>query len=181
MKLWFTLATWIYYEGEKAIYLWLFDYAYSPPQFLFDQRHGTENADYNTIVTDIEIWYWLKYGQSSVVIYFFHSYIFHSERFMCSVYPLPSRLLHWHWGNHAITPVPVNQPWRMWAKFDIAEPKHNSMWSMCIIPGMCIHSSGPRDTANTEEYTNTYKEYSSDSKLAKYTLWLILMHELCLH
>ena len=27
-------------------------------------------------------------------------------------YPYPSGLLHWHWGNHMIAPVPVEQAWR---------------------------------------------------------------------
>ena len=29
-------------------------------------------------------------------------------------YPCSSGLLHWHWGNHMIAPVPVKQPWRIW-------------------------------------------------------------------
>ena len=29
-------------------------------------------------------------------------------------YPYFSGLLHWHWGNHLIAPVPVKQPWRVW-------------------------------------------------------------------
>ena len=29
-------------------------------------------------------------------------------------YPYPSGLLHCHWGNHVIAPVPVKQPWRIW-------------------------------------------------------------------
>ena len=28
--------------------------------------------------------------------------------------PYTSGLLHWHWGNHMIAPVPVKQPWRIW-------------------------------------------------------------------
>ena len=34
---------------------------------------------------------------------------------LCSgqFYPYPSGLLHWHWGNHVIAPVPVKQPWRI--------------------------------------------------------------------
>ena len=28
-------------------------------------------------------------------------------------YPYPSGLLHWHWGNHTISPVLVMQPWRI--------------------------------------------------------------------
>ena len=26
------------------------------------------------------------------------------------IYPYTSGLLHWHWGNHMIAPVPVKQP-----------------------------------------------------------------------
>ena len=29
-------------------------------------------------------------------------------------YLYPPGLLHWHWGNHMIAPVPVEQPWRIW-------------------------------------------------------------------
>ena len=31
-----------------------------------------------------------------------------------SFYPYPSGLLHSHWGNLMIAPVPVKQPWRIW-------------------------------------------------------------------
>ena len=30
------------------------------------------------------------------------------------LYPYPSGLHHWYWGNHMIAPVPVKQPWRIW-------------------------------------------------------------------
>ena len=36
--------------------------------------------------------------------------------FRYHVRPYPSGLLHWHWGNHKIAPVPVQWPWRMWIK-----------------------------------------------------------------
>ena len=36
--------------------------------------------------------------------------------FMWRVYLYSSGLIHWHWGNHMIAPVPVNQPWRIWIK-----------------------------------------------------------------
>ena len=29
------------------------------------------------------------------------------------IYPYTSGLIHWHWGNHTIAPVPVKQPWRI--------------------------------------------------------------------
>ena len=36
------------------------------------------------------------------------------SRFVWSIYPYYSGLLHWHWGNHTIAPVPMKQPWRVW-------------------------------------------------------------------
>ena len=30
------------------------------------------------------------------------------------IFPYPSGLLHWHWGNHTIAPAPVKQPWGIW-------------------------------------------------------------------
>ena len=36
------------------------------------------------------------------------------SRFVWSIYPYSSGLLHWHWGNHTIAPVPMKQPWRVW-------------------------------------------------------------------
>ena len=47
---------------------------------------------------------------------FCYSCIFRSGS-MWSIYPYPSGLLHWHWGNHMIAPVPVMQPWRIWVKW----------------------------------------------------------------
>ena len=34
--------------------------------------------------------------------------------FVCFIYLYSSGLLHWHWGNHMIAPVPVKQPWKSW-------------------------------------------------------------------
>ena len=36
----------------------------------------------------------------------------------------PSGLLHWHWGNHMIAPVPVKQPWRIWVKLTCTNTKN---------------------------------------------------------
>ena len=52
-------------------------------------------------------------------------------------YPYSSRLLHWHWGN-TIAPVPVKQPWRIWAN---AHHKSNSSIynhdkTICIFHGI---------------------------------------------
>ena len=52
--------------------------------------------------------------------------------------PIFFRLLHWHWGNRMIAPVPVKQPWRIWIKSTNTNPQHNSIkiWTMCIILGI---------------------------------------------
>ena len=39
--------------------------------------------------------------------------LFHCGYGPCTFYPYPSGLLHWHWGNHMIAPVPVKEPWRI--------------------------------------------------------------------
>ena len=30
------------------------------------------------------------------------------------IFPYPSGVLHWHWGNLTIAPVPAKQPWWIW-------------------------------------------------------------------
>ena len=40
-------------------------------------------------------------------------------------YPYLSGLLHRHWGNHMIAPVPVKQPWRIWANTSCTNPSWN--------------------------------------------------------
>ena len=63
-------------------------------------------------------------------------------------YPCASGLLHWHWGNHMIAPVPVKWPWRICLnklhKSPIADnqnkTKHNKTMSIyygtwCIFMG----------------------------------------------
>ena len=34
-----------------------------------------------------------------------------------------SGLLHWHWGNSMMAPVPVKQPWRIWVNKSYEFPK----------------------------------------------------------
>ena len=54
-----------------------------------------------------------------------------------SIYLYPSGLLHWHWGNHMIAPVPVKQPWRIWVKVTGTKPQHTTAkckthcWNCC--------------------------------------------------
>ena len=55
----------------------------------------------------------------------------HRLRFvvLCLVYqlicPHPSGLLHWHWGNHTIAPVPVKWPWKVWANASDGFPEND--------------------------------------------------------
>ena len=43
-------------------------------------------------------------------------YIIIHSRLIWFIYAYPSGLLHWHWGNHMIAPVPVKYSWRVWVK-----------------------------------------------------------------
>ena len=61
----------------------------------------------------------------------------------CQYHPYPSGLLHWHWGNHMIAPVPVKQTWRIWvnklhgvSRDDITKINTNRNKSACIFYGM---------------------------------------------
>ena len=59
--------------------------------------------------------------------------------FKWSIYPYPSGLLHWHWGNHMIASVPVKWPWRIGVK-SIGTERHpktcNEVWTVWIFLGM---------------------------------------------
>ena len=53
-------------------------------------------------------------------------------------YPYSSGLLHMHWGNHMIAPVPVVQAWRIWVKHNIKNHHHDhnktkQNKTMCIL------------------------------------------------
>ena len=41
------------------------------------------------------------------------------------IFPYPSGLLHWHWGNLTIAPVPAKQPWWIWINTYV-----NSLWTI---------------------------------------------------
>ena len=49
-------------------------------------------------------------------VLFYSDYIIVSGGSIWVFHPYSSGLLHWHWGNHMIAPVPVKQPWRIWIK-----------------------------------------------------------------
>ena len=44
---------------------------------------------------------------------------------ICQIYLYPSRLLHWHLGNHMVVPVPTKHPWRIWANVQLVWIDHN--------------------------------------------------------
>ena len=63
------------------------------------------------------------------------------------LYPYPSGLLYWHWGNRTIAPMPVKYSWRIWLNrshettsnslYIHNKEKHNK--KMCIFYGIyCI-------------------------------------------
>ena len=52
-------------------------------------------------------------------------YIIVFSGFMGCIYPYPSGLLHWHWGNRVIAPVQVKQPWRIWVKWPSSRSQLN--------------------------------------------------------
>ena len=41
--------------------------------------------------------------------------------------PYPSGLLHWHWSNHTIAPVPVKQSWSIWVNMSQQSPDGNDV------------------------------------------------------
>ena len=62
------------------------------------------------------------------LFYWLHKYVFAFMRF---VYPYFSGLLHWHWGNLMIAPVPVKQPWRIWIKLINTKLQFKKMFEWC--------------------------------------------------
>ena len=53
------------------------------------------------------------------------------------IYPYSLRLLHGHWGNHIIAPVPVKQPWSIWIK--LTSIKQQQKATVCKL---CAYSLG---------------------------------------
>ena len=52
-------------------------------------------------------------------------------------YPYPSVMLHWHWGNHMIALVPVNQLWRIWVNHShqhkgLVQPLEIKVTNLCV-------------------------------------------------
>ena len=63
-------------------------------------------------------------------------------------YPYPSGLLHWHWGNHMIAPVPVKQPWRIQVNVPCESTWSDNITSTkpCLYSMECPLSFVPLDT-----------------------------------
>ena len=59
------------------------------------------------------LWYQCICTVKSNNVYMIHALLWFSAS---PFYPYPSGLLHWHWGNHMIAPVPMKQSWRIWVK-----------------------------------------------------------------
>ena len=68
--------------------------------------------------------------------------------------PYSSALLHWHWSNHMIAPVPVKQPWRIWVK-SVGSKTKQSTANLCIILRMsCMF--GPKVGLNVPQQFVTW-------------------------
>ena len=82
------------------------------------------------------------------------------DAILWSIYQYSPELLHWHWGNHMIAPVPVKQSWGILVKYfskyiyigevtlnDMGKnnqfwttTKHNKVRNVCTLLGMfCSH------------------------------------------
>ena len=71
--------------------------------------------------------YPMKYIKHMVMLCFVLLWLYcqGSGGFLWSIYPyFSSGLLHWHWGNPMIAPVPVKLPWSIWAK-STYQPRQN--------------------------------------------------------
>ena len=55
------------------------------------------------------------------------------------VYPHSSGLLHWHWGNHMIAPVPVKEAWKMWVNWLMTMIQDHNKTQQSI---NCVHNFG---------------------------------------
>ena len=66
-------------------------------------------------VENVFIWWRHQHLQVSRALFCIQNLVkFHFVYiFMWFIYPYHSGLLHWHWGNHMIAPVPVKQPWKI--------------------------------------------------------------------
>ena len=74
--------------------------------------------------------YPIKHVNSFVLLCFVWDMLYVSGR-RCDalIYPYCSGLLHWHWGNRTIAPVPVKLPLRKWVDRPVPHPNqtHRSL------------------------------------------------------
>ena len=59
------------------------------------------------LVSDMNTVYLIEYAHGLAVLWFVVLILSIHSGFMWCIYPYPSRLLHWHRGNHMIAPVPM--------------------------------------------------------------------------
>ena len=62
-------------------------------------------------------------------------------RSMGCIYWYPSGLLHWHWGNHMIAPVPVKQPLRIYVLIDALPNQNITKYELCTHFLQCMQLS----------------------------------------
>ena len=96
----------------------------------------TQNDPWSTSSISYEICTWF----CSVLLF---SYLFSVIiEFVWFIYPYSSGLLHWHWDNCVIVPVPVKLPWIIWLKSTLTKPEPNTKCeTMWVFHGMYCMSS----------------------------------------
>ena len=75
------------------------------------------------------------------------------------IFPYPSGLLHWHWGNLTIAPVPTKQPWWIWINTScefimndcITTTKQSTTKPCAYFLGYTVHGVGSELWSMTEK------------------------------
>ena len=89
-----------------------------------------------TRATNIHLQCWV-YPMIYTCEMFHYGYVNHHQWIYIIFYPCSSGLLHWHWGNHVIRPIPEKQPWKIWVKMISTKTQqksnrvHNSLKRKC--------------------------------------------------
>ena len=72
-----------------------------------------------------------------------------SNRFLWIIHPYPAGLLHWHWGNRIIAPMPIGQYRRIWLWSSSTKPLQTTAK---VKPYICFLGCNLLNTAQTMVY-----------------------------
>ena len=124
--------------------------------------------------------YPIKYMHSLVV----HCFVVVTSSFSVNSYNTFTHTLqgylHWHWGNHTIAPVPVKQPWRIWAKsinYLTTTKQTKSGWIFfgmyCLFPHLVsqAHQNMQHTTQHNTNKTNTTRHWETTHGVWMWVQW----------